>query len=196
MNGTLFGVGPLEVLVIGILILLVLGPERLPELTRQMGRALRRLRQTYVAFTQEFKDELQPIAQDIDEVTRELRQEVAAIREAADLRSVLQPYADDISKAAQLNGAPAQNGMQTLPQTPPAAQPSATAAPASHNGASDSANIIAPPGASSSISGSARGNDTQPRTNVIVQLSDDNPWASVDAPIRSDQLDDDSPWRS
>ena len=32
--GTIFGVGPLEVLVILTLVLLIFGPERLPELTR------------------------------------------------------------------------------------------------------------------------------------------------------------------
>ena len=77
----------MEVLVIGILILLIFGPERLPELTRGLGTALRRMRETYVAFTQEFKGELEPIAQDINEVTREIRQEVDAIRQAADIRT-------------------------------------------------------------------------------------------------------------
>ena len=40
MNG-LFGVGPLEVVVVLILVLLVFGPERLPELTRNLGSMIR-----------------------------------------------------------------------------------------------------------------------------------------------------------
>jgi len=124
MNGTILGIGPLEVLLIGILILLLFGPERLPEFARGLGAALRRLRETYVAFTQEFKGDLQPIAQDLDEVTRELRQEVQAIREAADLRAVLQPYTDDINQNLTLAPSspppalPVPNGYVARPATP------------------------------------------------------------------------------
>jgi sec-independent protein translocase protein TatB len=167
MNGTILGIGPLEVLLIGILILLVFGPERLPEFARGLGKALHRLRETYVAFTQEFKDDLQPIAQDLDEVTRELRQEVQAIREAADIRAVLQPYTEDINRNLALS-APV-----TEASSPPALPPpnSQTAAPVI------SAAPPRPPAAS-------------------IALPDDNPWASVGAVVRTDRLDDDNPWLS
>ncbi len=102
MNGTIFGIGPLEVIVIMVLTLLIFGPERLPEMMRGVGNALRKLRLTYIAFTSEFQGELKPIAEDIDSVTREIRQEVDAIREAADIRSLLKPYADDVNKAVKL----------------------------------------------------------------------------------------------
>ncbi len=209
MNGTILGVGPLEVLFILILILLVFGPERLPEFTRGLGTALRRLRETYVAFTQEFKGELQPIAQDIDEVTREIRREVEAIREAADLRAILQPYADDISRAASLNPPPstptlpaATNGLNgaAAPSNAPAPLPapthsathSATQPPASHADpattteqpadVSNGARVVLPP-------------PIAPENHIAIELPDDNPWASVGATIRTDRLDDDNPWR-
>jgi sec-independent protein translocase protein TatA len=38
-------VGPLELLVIGVIALLVLGPKRLPEAARALGRGLRELRE-------------------------------------------------------------------------------------------------------------------------------------------------------
>jgi sec-independent protein translocase protein TatB len=165
MNGTILGIGPLEVLVIGILILLVFGPERLPEFARGLGKALRRLRETYVAFTQEFKGDLQPIAQDLDEVTRELRQEVQAIREAADLRAVLQPYADDINR--------------NLTVTAPADAPPALPAPNGHAAVS-----AASPSPLRSVAPSIALPDDNPWASVGAtvrsdRLDDDNPWITL-----------------
>jgi sec-independent protein translocase protein TatB len=163
MNGTILGIGPLEVLLIGILILLVFGPERLPEFARGLGKALRRLRETYVAFTQEFKGDLQPIAQDLDEVTRELRQEVQAIREAADIRAVLQPYADDINR--------------NLTVTAPADAPPALPAP---NGREPTASSLP----SRSVAPSIVLPDDNPWASVGAtvrsdRLDDDNPWITL-----------------
>jgi len=163
MNGTILGIGPLEVLLIGILILLVFGPERLPEFARGLGKALRRLRETYVAFTQEFKGDLQPIAQDLDEVTRELRQEVQAIREAADIRAVLQPYADDINR--------------NLTVTAPADAPPALPAP---NGCEPTASSLP----SRSVAPSIVLPDDNPWASVGAtvrsdRLDDDNPWITL-----------------
>jgi len=39
-------VGPLELLVVGIIALIVLGPKRLPEAARSMGKGLREFRQS------------------------------------------------------------------------------------------------------------------------------------------------------
>ncbi|MCS7055764.1 MAG: twin-arginine translocase TatA/TatE family subunit [Thermoflexales bacterium] len=202
MNGTILGIGPLEVLLILIMILLVFGPERLPEFTHGLGKALRRLRETYVAFTQEFKGELQPIAQDLDEVTREIRREVQAIREAADIRAILQPYADDIGRAASLNAPPsgttlpATNGLNAA--TPPSG--ASTQTPASANATTQTTpTSSAPTTALLPSAGTSNGAHIAlpppSAPSAIVELPDDNPWASVGATIRTDRLDDDNPWR-
>jgi TatA/E family protein of Tat protein translocase len=220
MNGTILGVGPLEVLFILILILLVFGPERLPEFTRGLGVALRRLRETYVAFTQEFKGELQPIAQDIDEVTREIRREVQAIREAADIRAILQPYADDISRNVSLNappGAPALPAANSSNGAAPSggAQNSAAQNSAAQNGAASNLPTLLPPSATPTNAVTTGGAAPTPRLTIVpngarvvappppnpeghppVELSEDNPWASIGTTIRTDRLDDDNPWRS
>ncbi len=177
MSGTVFGVGPLEVLVIGILILLVFGPERLPEFTRGLGAALRRLRESYVAFTREFKDELQPIAEDIQEVTREIRQEVDAIREAADLRTVLNPYAEDISRAATI-----EVPSPTTPLIASSTSPNLLSAPSNGYGNLSAAALLPDPPAHSAGASA-------------LELPSDNPWAQVNAPVRTDALDEDNPWR-
>lgn len=41
----MFQVGPLELLVVGVIALLVLGPQRLPDAARAMGRGMREFRQ-------------------------------------------------------------------------------------------------------------------------------------------------------
>lgn len=214
MSGTIFGIGALEVLVILILILLVFGPERLPEFTRTLGTALRRLRETYVAFTHEFRGELEPIAHDIDEVTREIRQEVQAIREAADLRAILQPYADDINKAARVE-IPAPSATPALPATPTTTAPvtsangvastSVAASGATTNGmangttnaAGTSRTITAPRPGGNGAHANRLASLQRPglENHQPIELPDDNPWASVGASVRSDKLDDDSPWR-
>jgi len=42
-------VGPLELLVVGVIALLVLGPKRLPEAARSLGRGLRELKESLQA---------------------------------------------------------------------------------------------------------------------------------------------------
>jgi sec-independent protein translocase protein TatB len=116
MNGTILNLGVTEILAILVIALLVLGPERLPGLMRGIGSGLRRMRMMYVAFVTEFRNELAPIAEEVDKVTSEIQGELAAIREAADFRNVLQPAIEDINKAADLN-APV-NQMQSDIQAP------------------------------------------------------------------------------
>ena len=50
-------IGPMELLVVGIIALIVLGPKRLPEVGRSLGKGIR-----------EFKDSLNSIGEDDDEV--------------------------------------------------------------------------------------------------------------------------------
>jgi sec-independent protein translocase protein TatA len=44
-------VGPLELLVVGIIALLVLGPKRLPEVGRSLGKGLREFRDSMAGLT-------------------------------------------------------------------------------------------------------------------------------------------------
>ncbi len=55
-------VGASELLIILLVALLVLGPERLPEAARQVGRAIGELRRMSAGFQAEIRDALEPPA--------------------------------------------------------------------------------------------------------------------------------------
>jgi Tat protein translocase TatB subunit len=198
MNGTLFNLGPLEILLILILALLVFGPERLPELTRGIGSALRRVRQLYVAFVSEFRNELQPIAEEITSVTSEIQQEMQAIREAADIRSVLQPVADEVKEAVstdveQMNELATEEVANELGQiggTRNGSPPKEWVEMKS--GTSDYRTVTDFPTVVSESTDDQRANGWLPRG---LDLDEDNPWSMSDNKIRSDRLDEDNPWR-
>lgn len=208
MNG-IFGVGPLEVVVVLILVLLVFGPERLPELTRNLGSMIRRLRETYLQFVTEFRDELAPIATEIDAATRDLRQDLYAIREAADIRGLIPTItADELNPMKPLPpGTTTPPATTALPPAQPAAAFTAPALPSAKNvSVNGTSNANGVNGHANSIGGGiSNGRHAStgtgrpahtPKAGPPVSLSDDNPWASVGAVVRSDKLDDDNPWKS
>ncbi len=53
------GVGPLELLLILLIALIVLGPDKLPEIARQMGKAMREFNRLSKGMTEEFYRELE-----------------------------------------------------------------------------------------------------------------------------------------
>lgn len=48
-------IGPLEILVVGVIALIVFGPERLPQMARQVGRAAAELRRMATDVRSEFR---------------------------------------------------------------------------------------------------------------------------------------------
>ena len=54
-----FGIGPLELFLILILALIVFGPGKLPELAKQLGRAVREFRKASSELTHDFKEEFE-----------------------------------------------------------------------------------------------------------------------------------------
>ena len=59
------GIGPLELIVVAIIALIVVGPERLPELAQSVGKTLRDLRAMSQGLTSEWQQELSTLT-DID----------------------------------------------------------------------------------------------------------------------------------
>jgi sec-independent protein translocase protein TatB len=62
----MFGIGPLELVVIAIVAVLVFGPDRLPEFARTAGRLLRQVRQMVSNAQNDLRDELGPEFADLD----------------------------------------------------------------------------------------------------------------------------------
>lgn len=73
----MFGVGPMEMLVIAVIALLVFGPERLPEIAGKIGKGVRELRSVTGELTTEFQraiGEAQSTIDDVKQPAIEVRQ--------------------------------------------------------------------------------------------------------------------------
>ncbi|ADB34488.1 twin-arginine translocation protein, TatB subunit [Kribbella flavida DSM 17836] len=62
----MFGIGPLELVVIAIVAVLLFGPDRLPEFARTAGRLLRQVRQMVNNAQNDLRTELGPEFADLD----------------------------------------------------------------------------------------------------------------------------------
>lgn len=80
------GVGTPEILLIFIVALIVLGPERLPEAAGKAARVIREIRATTQGFTDQITRELQ-----LEEWERKAREMEAEARRATQLPSLLKP---------------------------------------------------------------------------------------------------------
>ncbi len=70
----MFNIGPMELLVLALVGMIVLGPERLPGIVRDATRMLRQLRDMATGARNQLKNELGPEFSDVDlEALRDLR---------------------------------------------------------------------------------------------------------------------------
>jgi sec-independent protein translocase protein TatB len=86
-------IGITELIVILLLALLVVGPERLPEMGRKLAKTLRDVRRMYENLTKDLGPELMSLQQ----TTRELRESVESVR------SIPKDMVDSVVKAADLD---------------------------------------------------------------------------------------------
>jgi Tat protein translocase TatB subunit len=88
-------IGPMEVLLVAIVALIVFGPEKLPQLARNVGRAANEVRRMATEakdeFTSGFDDEDEGLDQAEDGAVEEDRDHVAARPEGADKAGEEQP---------------------------------------------------------------------------------------------------------
>lgn len=81
----ILGMGPAELLLIFIIALIVLGPGKLPELARTLGKAMRELKRMSLEVTAEFAKELR----DVEALSREVKETTETIKQAADIKRTL-----------------------------------------------------------------------------------------------------------
>lgn len=125
------GLGVTEILALGVLALLVVGPKDLPLMMRKMGRWMARLR----GMAQEFRTGFDELARQAE--LDELKREVDALRRANPLNDLRQPFRDldrdirqSVSPAPKVATPQAQTVPPALPALPPDPGPAAEATPA------------------------------------------------------------------
>lgn len=108
------GVGYQEILLIFVLLLVVVGPERLPHMAYQMGKAVREMQKYARAVRDEFSDEMgyfeeqyRTVRGEFDEARTEMRDQSRALdRELRDQTETLDREVKEASKDAEESVAP------------------------------------------------------------------------------------------
>lgn len=98
----ILGIGPAELLLIFVIVLIVLGPGKLPELARTLGKAMRELRRMSLEVTAEFAKELR----DMEAVSREVKETTETIKQAADIKSTLVESVEPTSSTGESSEEP------------------------------------------------------------------------------------------
>ncbi len=106
------GIGPLELIVILVIALIVVGPERLPEVARSISKGVRQIRTITSAFTSEWQQELNAATHDI---TQDINSE--EIQKA--LNDPLQSVSEDLRKALTAPSGPPAGGFVRKKTTQP-----------------------------------------------------------------------------
>jgi Tat protein translocase TatB subunit len=76
-----FNIGTAELILIFIIALIVVGPRRLPEIGREIGKILSDIRKMSQEFTTDLTRELEVPAKELTEMTRELEAPAKELRE-------------------------------------------------------------------------------------------------------------------
>ncbi|ROM49919.1 Sec-independent protein translocase TatB [Pseudomonas poae] len=125
----MFGISFSELLLVGLVALLVLGPERLPGAARTAGLWIGRLKRSFNAIKQEVEREI-----GADEIRRQLHNEhiMSLEQEARKILSPVQEPAKPVEPVAEHSIAPAPVA-ETTPAAPTEPAPTPVASPAPHD---------------------------------------------------------------
>ena len=131
----LLGVGAAEALVVFVITLIVVGPQRFPEIARQGGRYYRVARRYATEVTNDVRGAIQELEAEVEAQKEELTAVGAELSEGiqntvAETRSELRDIGRSTSEAVS-SAAPAQ---PSPPRTGQASTPATTAAPATPSG--------------------------------------------------------------
>ncbi|AQT92080.1 MULTISPECIES: Sec-independent protein translocase protein TatB [Pseudomonas] len=126
----MFGISFSELLLVGLVALLVLGPERLPGAARTAGLWIGRLKRSFNAIKQEVEREI-----GADEIRRQLHNEhiLSLEQEARKILSPVQEPAKPVEPVAENSIAPATEAAPVAPTAPTEPAPTPVASPAPHD---------------------------------------------------------------
>lgn len=71
---TIFGIGPVELLIIAVIALVFVGPERLPEMLYQLGQGVNKAKRMITDLRNQAKQELGEDYESIEDMTRQIRE--------------------------------------------------------------------------------------------------------------------------
>jgi Tat protein translocase TatB subunit len=100
-----FGIGMTELLVILVIGLLVLGPKRLPDLARSLGRGLAEFRRASTDMRREFLDVAEDVKIDPLDLTAPEPDPLASGEQIANKKPLVQPSDDPEPESANEHGA-------------------------------------------------------------------------------------------
>lgn len=69
----IFGIGPLEIVLIALVAFIILGPDRIPGVMRQLGEWVRRVRKAAFNITRDYNAEIREITGEITALQEEMR---------------------------------------------------------------------------------------------------------------------------
>jgi sec-independent protein translocase protein TatB len=125
-----FNIGPLEFVVLALVALIVLGPDRLPALTRDAARMIKTLRELATGARSQLREELGPEFADIDLRNLNPRTAIqrAVLGEGVDMRkfnprTALQDALFGADETGIVTGEAADPAMPAAPAPPPAPRP-------------------------------------------------------------------------
>jgi len=78
-----FGIGPMEIILILIIGLLIFGPEKLPQIGRDLGKTLRSFKKATTDISAEVSRELEKEKEEIHSDTKQIKQEIGEISNPA-----------------------------------------------------------------------------------------------------------------
>ena len=78
-----FGIGPFEILLILIVGLLIFGPEKLPQIGRDLGRTIRSFKKATTDLSAEVSREMEEEKKEINSDTKQIKQEINEISNPA-----------------------------------------------------------------------------------------------------------------
>jgi sec-independent protein translocase protein TatB len=101
-----FGIGPLEIVLIALVAFIVLGPDRIPGVMRQLGQWARQLRELSHNITRDYNTEIREITGEITALQDEIR---SIQRDLGSLATgVMLPPVDGVPPARSNTAAPAE----------------------------------------------------------------------------------------
>ena len=128
----LFGIGPLEIFLVAIVAVIVLGPERFPEVAVQLARAIKFLRGYANDATSELRQEFAELTKEYEQIRKELDDVRGSVNKEA--TSVTQKMSQVMTETKPALNAPDLN--RVLDPNAPLIEPGGELPPDRSNGAS------------------------------------------------------------